>query len=234
MNFNKKHAVKSSAFTLSELLISLAVVGILVAIVFPIVVSIMPDQNTIMAKRAFAVTQAAVSDVLNDTDCYPERGNRVGISDGFGYKKCLMWQPPTGNNNERDAGSKFVTLFTDRFDLKQNVTITDGATDVSFQTKDGMSWTIKGLGNLRGDNKNEKTKNLTLTVDVNGGKDPNCGQSNESNQCPDTVTKGFDTFTMEIHKEGQIKIKDCWAIKAVKVDKKLHEDTDDLTDCDGD
>ena len=43
----------NKAFTLSELLIALGVIGILCAILLPVIFNLMPNQNTMMAKRAY-------------------------------------------------------------------------------------------------------------------------------------------------------------------------------------
>ena len=225
----KKNNLFKSAFTLSELLIALAVVGILVAVVFPVVARIMPDQNTIMAKRAYAVTQSALSEMLNGP-CYPEKSNRLGLDDGYGYLKCAQWND---NTVESNAGDKLVSLFTGYLDLK-NGSLNKSTNTASFQTKDGMLWTFANLDKLNGDYKNKKSSYITLSVDTNGSaKNPNCGQSNKSGlsniQCEASVTKGFDTFTMLIFQNGRILIDDRWAQLAVRTDKKFHGDTDDLT-----
>ncbi|MDY6382629.1 MAG: prepilin-type N-terminal cleavage/methylation domain-containing protein, partial [Cyanobacteriota bacterium] len=47
---------KIGAFTLSELLIALGVIAILTAISMPIIHNLLPDQNVVMAKRAFYTT----------------------------------------------------------------------------------------------------------------------------------------------------------------------------------
>lgn len=69
--FMKK--IKRKAFTLSELLIALGVIGVLTAIVMPIVFSLAPDQNTLMAKRAFYTTETVISNLMNDNLCYPKK-----------------------------------------------------------------------------------------------------------------------------------------------------------------
>ena len=219
------------AFSLSELLIALAVVGILIAIVFPIISNITPDQNTIIAKRTYSVTQSVVSELLNG-NCYPEKANRVGLDDGFGYQKCAKW---SDNTKEGNAGAKFVTLFTDLVDLDKK-SLSAISNRASFKTKDGIYWRFANLNNLNGDNKNNKDKYVTLTIDVNGeNKRPNCGQSDISGisdiKCATSTKKGFDNYTMKIYQNGRIEIDDCWAVLAVRTDKKLHGDKTDLNSC---
>ena len=86
----KKHNFRN-AFTLSELLIALGIIGILTAILMPIFFNLMPDQNALMAKRAFYTTETVISDLLNDPDCYPKILARAGLDDGMGYTKCSNW-----------------------------------------------------------------------------------------------------------------------------------------------
>ena len=93
MKFNKK------AFTLTELLIALGVIGVLAAVLMPIISNMLPDQNAIMAKRAYYSVQNVVSDMINNGDCYPDTSKaasnsfrRIGFDDGFRYPNCEYWQ----------------------------------------------------------------------------------------------------------------------------------------------
>lgn len=210
--------VKRKAFTLTELLIALGVIGVLTAIIMPIVFNLAPDQNALMAKRAFFTTETVISDLLNDNYCYPKILSRSGLDDGLGYAKCKKWggEENQGALSNEDAASKLVTLFADRLDVRGSITNQNGKK--TFQTKDGMVWTFSHFNFVA----NEPDSYVLLTVDVNGEKDPNCGQSSTSGQCLDKNKKqGFDRFTMRIFARGRIQLLDCWAILAAKTDKKL-------------
>ena len=210
--------IKRNAFTLTELLVALGVIGILTAIVMPIVFNLAPDQNALMAKRAFYTTETVISDLLNDNFCYPKTLARAGLDDGRGYAKCKKWggEENTAAQENENALTKLVTLFSDKLDLRGSITNDGGGS--TFQTKDGMIWTFSH-NNLVA---NKPDSYILLTVDVNGDKDPNCGQSSTSGQCADkNRTKGFDRFTMKIYARGRIQIVDCWAVLAAKIDKKL-------------
>lgn len=211
-------SIKRKAFTLTELLIALGVIGILTAIVMPIVFNLAPDQNALMAKRAFYTTETVISDILNDNYCYPRTLARSGLDDGLGYSKCKKWggEENTGSLSNEDAATKLVTLFADRLDIRGSIT-NQGSKKI-FQTKDGMIWTFSHFNFVA----NKPDSYVLLTVDVNGAKDPNCGQSSTSGQCTDKNRKqGFDRFTMRIFARGRVQLIDCWAILAAKIDKKL-------------
>jgi len=210
--------IKRNAFTLTELLIALGVIGVLTAIIMPIVFNLMPDQNALMAKRAFYTTETVISDLLNDNYCYPKILSRSGLDDGLGYAKCKKWggEENTGALSNEDSATKLVTLFADKLDIRGSITNQNGKK--TFQTKDGMVWTFSHFNFVA----NKPDSYVLLTVDVNGAKDPNCGQSSTSGQCMDKNKKqGFDRFTMRIFARGRIQLIDCWAIMATKIDKKL-------------
>ena len=208
--------IKRKAFTLSELLIALGVIGVLTAIVMPIVFNLMPDQNVLMAKRAFYATEMVISDLMNDSYCYPKLNSRVGLDDGYGYARCKKWggEENKGSLTNEDSTKKLITLFTDKLDIKGNVDFNNK----TFKTKDGIVWKFSDFNFAN----NDPDSYVLLTVDVNGDKDPNCGQINASGKCTDKNRKhGFDKFTMRIFARGRIQILDCWAILAVRTDKKL-------------
>lgn len=227
----------NKAFTLTELLVALGVIGILCAILLPVIFNLLPNQNTIMAKRAYYLVQTVIADMINDEACYPDltsatTGKRIGFDDGFGYTNCRLWggEENTGTiTAEGNANSKFLTLFTDKIDLDGN-TSGAGTGTVKFSTKDGMNWAMTNGGY---GTKNSKNAKATLVVDVNGDKgEPNCGESTsaKSNAVGDVGdkcngrTSGWDRFAMNVYADGRIDILDNWAVKAVKVDKNITEE----------
>ena len=219
--------IKRKAFTLSELLIALGVIGVLTAIVMPIVFSLAPDQNVLMAKRAFYTTETIISNLMNDNFCYPKKNSRVGLDDGYGYVRCKKWggEENTASQSNEDAPTKLVKLFAEQLDVKGD--INNSGDERSFKTKDGIVWTFSHFNFAN----NDPDSYVLLTVDVNGDKDPNCGQTNVSGNCEDKNRKqGFDKFTMRIFARGRIQILDCWAILAARTDKKLVGKEDAICD----
>ena len=231
--------LNKQGFTLTELLIALGVIGILAAVLMPIIINLLPDQNALMAKRAYYATQTIVSDLINYDSCYPDKTNltdedeqRVGFDDGYPTATCPNWTITSsdygsdGKLKEGKANQKFVTLFKELLDIKQEK-------GQSFKTKDGISWKIDDTEGTHSFSKKKNNANdayIDIYVDVNGEEKPNRIQGNkevtifENKSTADTdATKDFDTFVMRVYANGKIEIdpdvEDSWAREAVDVSK---------------
>lgn len=221
---------KNNAFTLTELLVALGVISILCAVLLPVIFNLMPNQNTVMAKRAYYAIQTIVSDLINDEACYPDRTNdvtnkRVGFDDGFGSPNCLQWSGNT--STEGDQTTKFITLFTDRI----NATKEDPAdtTSMIYSTTDGIRWAFKD-STLSPTATTPSGGKIDLYVDVNGNNSPNCGGKGyaylelggDDSACTNR-DNGYDRFKITINADGKVTINpsDVWAINAVKVNRNI-------------
>ena len=187
------------AFTLAELLIALGVVGVLAAILMPVIQHITPNQDTVMAKRVFFTVQNVVSELINDPACYPDKtastgsDRAFGFEDGYGYEGCTYWD--SNIDTEGNANDKFLTLFMNKVDGE--------GTNDSFTTKDGVVWTAVTKSFSKTGTK-PSDRYLKLKADVNG-------------------SEADGDFTMQIDSDGKITILDDWAKEAVKVTKSLSD-----------
>lgn len=134
-------------FTLTEIMIALAVIAILTVILMPMIFKMRPNQEVLMTKRAYNQTLTIVSEMINNEKCYPFVYDEVGFEDGRHYTDC----PVNGNINQ-----KFRRLF--------RTYISNDGIDNNFVTKDGMRWRFNG-NLIRGRNGESFT---TLTVDTTG------------------------------------------------------------------
>ena len=221
-------------FTLTELLIALGVIGVLAAVLMPVVHSIIPNQNVMMAKRAFYTVQTAVSDLINDSACYPDKTQapgserRVGFDDGYGYENCLWGRDLVTSSieTEGEASSKFATLFYEKIGANDDRTEIKGDTDsIYVSTKDGMRWNLKGHSYALDSHKQLTDGGFYVVVDVNGSEHgDNCVQKAVNagwSECSSGKTP--DSFTMVLTEDGQVKVYegDTWAVEAVKANANL-------------
>jgi prepilin-type N-terminal cleavage/methylation domain-containing protein len=229
-------SILRKAFTLTELMIALGVIAILCAILLPIIYNMLPNQNTIMAKRAYFTVQTVVSDMINDDACYPDKtssinNTKVGFDDAAGSANCSKWdEDHLDDTSMSQAATKFKTIFTDK--------IGTTATDNTFTTSDGMYWVF---ANEKFSSSSTSGGSIDLLVDVNGKTSkPNCGGSStksysysaefgngDDSTCQNRTT-GFDRFKITISGDGKVTINpdDEWAVNAVKVDRNITSDKD--------
>lgn len=189
-------------FTLSEVLITLTIIGICVAIVTPIIINITPDQNIVSFRKAYSSTSQIVSALVNDDDVYPLCRHYMlsGVDYPLGFNNdssyisviksssivdvstpsnpvssCTGGDAPPANTN------KFCYFFSQRLKVSGPVTCTQAtsgsgdpttATTGKFTTQDGMIWYIALPVPQFPLNITDYT--TRIIVDVNGTKGPNC------------------------------------------------------------
>lgn len=156
------------AFTLTELLVALGVIAVLCAILLPIAYNKMPNQNTIMAKRAYYTVQTIVSDLINDARCYPDTTGMTESYTGFDDKTYYDSCTKLPSASSGGANEKFATLFYDKLGIE--------ATDINptswYQTKDGMCWSLAyNTGNGFSDGENGSQRVTIAVNSKNNGKE---------------------------------------------------------------
>ena len=62
-----------NAFTLAEVMITLVVLGIMAAILMPVVKNLYPDKQMVMFRKAYYVAERMVYELVNDEDFYPSK-----------------------------------------------------------------------------------------------------------------------------------------------------------------
>jgi prepilin-type N-terminal cleavage/methylation domain-containing protein len=168
------------AFTLAEVLTTLAIIGVISAVLIPALFTSLPNNNKYLYKSAYKTVEEVVSELINDSSLYSV------AADGF--------------KNTTDVGY-FCNNFTSKINLigttncSASTTPSAGASGsssvVSFTTTNGMRW----WGFYNDFNKTyPEYENIWVDVDgVNKG----------------TNTIGNDILRIHIQKLGKIVINDC-------------------------
>ena len=193
---------KIKGFTLSELMVSLAVIGILVAVVTPTIMKTRPDKNKMMIKKAYYITENVVTSLINDTTLYPD--NTFFCSNGGSGGTCYYGfddeNSATYEGTNYSGKTKFPKLFAAKLNVKNRVS------DYKYETSDGIKWIFDEADNntaiSNGWTQGTAPANncRILLVDVNGDAAPNALQASD----PDD----FDRFRIEICSNGKMKVKD--------------------------
>lgn len=127
-------------FTLAELMVALAVIGIIVAIVTPAIMKTRPNRNKMMIKKTYYTAENIVSSLINDSRLYPDKSaycyveasdpDRADCAWGFDDDSEVQYEGETFSGS-----TKFAKLFAS----KLNVKTVDG---VYYYTHDGVKWDL--------------------------------------------------------------------------------------------
>ena len=147
---------KVGAFSLGELLIAIAVIGVLVIILMPILRNVKPDENEAMHKKSTYVVERIINELSSDDYLYPNNGE---------YSSLSNTDSVTYNGETHGGTTKFCTLFASRINKKPGTEVNCTAGAVSVTSVEGVDWYLP-ISNFRGGAE-------TLMVDVNGGEGPN-------------------------------------------------------------
>ncbi len=197
-------------FTLTELMIALAVIGILVAVVTPAIMRTRPNKNKMMIKKTFYTTEQIVSSLINDERLYPDMrdacgtGVVSGASDiycayGFDYKEPVEYEGETYSGD-----TKFAKLFKNRLNVKSEVA---GSNGLEFYTTDGVRWNLNGLdgawpaGQVPGkfEGSTAPSNIGTILIDVDGSAGINKRQK-------ESDADSFDQYQIQILSNGKLRI----------------------------
>ena len=128
---------RKKGFTLVEILIALALIGILVAVVSPNLARIRPDQKKALFIKAYTTTESAAASMINDTEMYPTEYDEEGNLKRFGL---CSTDPPIGILAQTDSASgsdKFAHYFARTIGAANSGGIVEASNgikyDISFQ-----------------------------------------------------------------------------------------------------
>ncbi len=138
-------------FTLSESLISIAIIGVISAILIPILNNVTPDQDRVLYKKAMYTMQNAVATAIND--------NTIPSSNTSAY-----WA------GDEVTATDFCTNISNTMNVvgSVNCSITGDASNPNFVATNGSKWW--GLGNHKFTTSGaNQTADVYVDVNGNGG-----------------------------------------------------------------
>lgn len=199
------------AFTLTELMIALAVIGVLVAVVTPAIMRTRPNKNKMMIKKSYYEAEKIVSSLINDETLYIDgrdacnsqtaSSTRGGCNWGFDDYNSVVYDGETYAN-----GTKFPGLFGAKLNYR-----TADTTSWIYTTSDGVIWYLGGTANQWDHTDTSKPSDITngsIIIDVNGADGPNCRQNgkNQANTDCTGSAADFDQYQIDISVTGKMTI----------------------------
>ena len=193
---------KFRGFTLTELMIALAVIGVLVAVVTPAIMKTRPNKNKMMVKKTFYTTEQIVSSLINDERLYPDMTeaceNPEGVEETDNFY-CAWGVDYTSDAKYEGETYTGATKFRDLFKSKLNIS-NDAGGNV-FKTTDGVEWDLSGTIGAWESRKTSPSDagTGTILIDVNGDDAPNAREA-------DSDADDFDQYVIEIKANGKMNI----------------------------
>lgn len=153
---------KFRGFTLTELMVAMAVIGILVAVVTPAIMKNRPNKNKMMVKKSFYITEQIVNNLVNDEALYPDmRSFCTGDTPSVDTEYCaygLDYTERAFSDGLSYTGEyKFAALFKNSLNVKGDYTASGGTSIPNpvnpssnttfypiFYTTDGIKWDLTG------------------------------------------------------------------------------------------
>ena len=201
---------KFRGFTLTELMIALAVIGVLVAVVTPAIMKTRPNKNKMMVKKTFYTTEQIVSSLINDERLYPDMTeaceNPEGVEEtenfycawGFDYKSEAKYEGETytGDTKFRDLFKSKLNISKDKIDNNES----------KFMTTDGVIWDLTNTtGGAPSNGWTARSTTVSgagtgsILIDVNGDDAPNAREAASD-------ADDFDQYVIEIKANGKMNI----------------------------
>ena len=193
--------MKKFGFTLSEILVTIAVIGVISSIVVPMVGDILPDQDKMKVLKCYKTIVDTNNELLNDPSLYWTPDDEDCL--GFGCVQKPI-DPKYKDNNNIFGVNKYLLLFADKLENDVDSSLFPSKSGVKFNTPDGLYWTLTAASNGE----------YNMTIDLNGSEGPNASYS---------TTQKPDIFTFKVSESGKVSGNDNLTKAYLKNPHKLND-----------
>lgn len=179
---------KTAAFSLGEILVALAIVGVIASLILPAINQIQPDRQKMMFKKAYTNVERVVTELVNDDYLYPEASKE----DGTKYQGLDNTTAVTLNDTSYSGNTKFCQLFAMKMNTIEDDTITcNGNSTISFTTNDSVAYYMPNTS---------FATEAEIMVDINGDQAPNCKSGTQDCKTP-------DRYSIYVAADGKVSVK---------------------------
>lgn len=161
--------MKRRGFTLTEVLVTIGILGIVTAVMAPVISNLIPDKNKAQVLKLSKVITDINTDLLNNPSIYYSDNTTCTALD------CTQ-QPyiaPYNTDANYKGATKYPFLLASKLHIVDTPTTSSGTT--KFTTVDGVDWEITAYGGT----------GYSVMLDMNRTDAPNCFYLKDSCEKPD-------------------------------------------------
>lgn len=184
----KTNSNNKNGYTLTEILIAIAVIGAIALIIIPTLQKFMPNKENEMHKKMSYLVEQIAAQMYDNETFYPRTSDITKA--GFQNTDAIsVGGIEYGGTSDTDKKQKFCKLFARQFNKTGNAVSCPSSLDSttpSFRSTDGVDWWIPQTTFT--ENNDEQTPGFVkIKIDVNGtNKGPNCASGQNNCRKPDT------------------------------------------------
>ena len=201
-------------FTVSEVMVTLVLVGVLAGILVPQIMNMRPSTEKVMFRKAYSTIETAVSELINNLAAYPVVMDDSVDTPSERVEQGFHNQDMTSATTNIPAGTvnKFCYLLSQQLNIVGSAACTDPNTN-TFTTSDGIAWTV--YTPTPPFPMSSTDYSTLITVDVNGqnadgtAKLPNCSTKALINPAVSKCASANvipDTYQIGVRYDGKLNI----------------------------
>ena len=190
--------MKKSGFTLAEILLSLAIIGIIAAVTIPSLLNLRPDTAKMKVIKCKNVLEKLNAELLDDSSIYAVNEECSGLD-------CTEPADEPAYNDV-SGGKKYINLVARNFETETDYSNTILSDNSTITTRDGIRWRFDG-------------STVTLSVDPN---------KSESDSCMYPDCDKPNKFRLKVNNDGSVSGDDPMSKAYFDNPKKFNDKKTDL------
>ena len=134
--------MRKKGFTLSEIIVSLGIIGIITAITLPLVNNLRVDTDKIKVLKISKTVANINNTLLNNKSIYYSEYLNGSNTKCFGFECTQRPFEERFNNQLYEGNKKYQNLLFAHLETVDNTLTRNNDNNISFQTIDGINWTF--------------------------------------------------------------------------------------------